>query len=463
MDSFCSALLDRGLVSLDVLDVVLARQLLHGGDAATNILALGFLKENALQRLLADHHEMPAGPKGQLSAPPVDVVALLSKDKLRRLRVFPYKRTSRALHLAVDEPLSAEAEQELRAVVELQLRPTLVTTLRLVEALWRHCDAEPPRLMANVIETLEEQGRKPLLAPAGIYRRMSEAPDGVRVSHQQPGGKVLQPLSEPVRSEAPSPDSQGMWLDRFVQAQGRRETVELPPNSSTTVPPSVPPGLLATAASASSPSTVNRPFTVTIPAVGIEGHGDAASLADSSRDDALAPFGPSVPPPPLFRHRGPLDVATAVSFLHECDDVELVLRVVARFARQYFERLLVFAVQGEAAEVRLAHGVGSPAPRLLLDLTVPSMFRRASAAGSPVLGLLSGQGADAAVRDALGSGLPPRTAAVIPMAIRGRIIVLVYVDDLEDAVTAESVAAVHAFCETAATEMARIVVSRKRQ
>ena len=460
MDSFCSVLVDRGLVSLDALDAALWLQLLGGGDVVSNVLAAGGLKENTLQRLLAEHFELPAGPRGQLPLPPSDVATLVSTEVMRRLRVFPYKRAFRTLNIAVDAPLGSDAERELRALVPLQLRPTIVNSVRLDEALWRHSGIEPVPHLKRLIESLAEsapRGPDVLVVEVRKYRRMSEFPGGVRVSQTRSVDSSASSRDAPMPSEGPAPDSPGLWLDRLVQA--RRDAHDASP-SPPSEPPTTPLDSIRAGMAASFRHGTRPPLSVTIPAASFDPPVDAPAVA-ISMSEALAGLRALSPPGLGFRHRGPLDATVALAFAREAKDCGVVLQIVARFTQQYFERVLVFVVAGEVAEVRLSHGTGDRTSGLLVPLSRGSLLGRARFAGVPLTGRLGDEANDELLRVALGEGDAPPAAAVVPIAFGGRVVALVYGDDLDVPVTGAAVGDVQRFCSLAATEMARIVTAQK--
>jgi hypothetical protein len=494
MESICSALLARELVSLDALDAALEWQMLHGWDVATSLLALGSLKEGAVLRLLSDFHELPIGPKGRLPELSDEILALVPPSVMLRLNVYPYKRTSRSLHLAVSAPLSAEVELELRELAELQLRPAIVPAVRLVEALAAFCGGPRPPALEVALERLPADApsiRGSARGAGAPYRRMSEAPDGVRVSRQQAAGAAFGPLTRPVQTEGPAPDSQGNWLDRLGDdgVVGHAEPLEMPstiPPSAASSPresgsstassepavssranpwladlvegatlPPTPRSVTSSTEALPAPSPTRRSFVATVPAPGAA-TGSTTTTREGLASDAPAPPKPSV----AFRHRGPLPAREALAFARKAEDVDVVLQVLARFTRQYVERLLVFAVEGESAEVRLAHGVGGAAPSLLVRLDDDGLLARALQSGDPVLAPLGTSPSDRAVARVLPSvAAAPSVAMAVPLTLRGEVVVILYGDDLDEPVSLEAATAVAELGSLAVEEMARIVLS----
>ncbi|MBM4357108.1 MAG: hypothetical protein FJ096_03275 [Deltaproteobacteria bacterium] len=490
MESICSALLARDLVSLEVLDSALEWQMLHGWDVPTGLLALGALKESAVLRLLSEFHELPVGPKGCLPELPEEVLALLPPSAMLRLNVYPYRRTSRTLHVAVSAPLSAEVEQELRALTELQLRPAIVPAVRLAEALARSCQGARSPVLDVALERLSADvpsARGSARGGAAGYRRMSESPKGVRVSRQQPGGVAYNPLTVPPHTEGPAPDSQGNWLARLSDADRDGEPSTLPPGrssepddgawSSRPPRPEPPPsranpwlagiGDLATTERSPESREVPESSRAVPPARGslVPTIPAPSAQAPSDVPAPLTRRAPSTPPSaaplavPAFRHRGPLPPREALAFARKAEDVDVVLQVVARFARQYVERLLVFAVEGEVAEVRLAHGLGG-AVDLLVRLDDHGLLAHAMRSGEAVLAPLGEAPSDRALAGMLARRTPGSSVAMaVPLALRGKVVVLLYGDDIDEPVGLDASTAVSELGALAVEEMARIVVA----
>jgi hypothetical protein len=320
---------------------------------------------------------------------------------------------------------------------------------------------------------------------------MSEAPDGVRISRQQPGGAAPLLPSQPVPSDAPAPDSQGLWLDAFVFERGHAIPSTLPPSRPSVAPSasSVPGSEVSSSTLDVYPSSLEPRGFVIAPTLPPESMGtpelvDTEGVRIEFADVEVAGSVPTVPAPGAprltdrgraagivpsvdaatciertFAHRGPLSATEALAFARAAEEVKLVLQIVARFARQYFERLVVFAVEGETAEARLAHGTGPRTPLLLIDLSGDGLLARAARTGAPFVGDLTSDSADVALRASLGGLDGGAPVAVLPMTLRGQVIVLLYLDDLGLPVDRDGLAAVEELCELAAEEMARILLA----
>ena len=142
MTTLSQLLLEREHATFSELESSIANQALHGGHLATNLLELGVVNENALQRVLSEHHQLPVGPKGRLPKVTSDLEERLPRDVALRYHVFPIKRTQSTFEIAVCEPLEPTVMEQLEHLIGMSLRVSVVTPLRLREALATARDGE---------------------------------------------------------------------------------------------------------------------------------------------------------------------------------------------------------------------------------------------------------------------------------------------------------------------------------
>jgi hypothetical protein len=161
-----------------------------------------------------------------------------------------------------------------------------------------------------------------------------------------------------------------------------------------------------------------------------------------------------------FRHRGPFTRAQAELAVSQAHDIQSVLEVLVRYARQFFERTVLLTVQGEFASLRLAHGLGAKLASFRVRLDAPSVMREAFQSGDPVVRPLARDGIDGFIKRELAVG--DRRVAVIPLSIRERTVAMFYGDDRDDGVDRDAVADVTDFTEICAQEVTRIIVRKKR-
>lgn len=490
MQSFSTLIATREAASLAEVESGIAHQVLHGGHLGTNLMDLGVIDENELQELLGEQYELPLGPEGKLPPVKPKLEARLPKAFGRRHHVVPLRVTGDWLDVAGAVPLEDAARAELEKQCGVPVRVLVVTPVRLHEALQRWCGLPLTERERWLLDALAA-GRSPsrersgtvrqkaaaLFPTAAPYRRMSEHPDGITPSSRQP---------DPSR---PTPPFGAQRQTRPEGLAGESGTLQPGESSSSSLGSSVAPssGPPASATSSAAPRSeapedggnrITQPYT--------EGEGEEGEDGDKRdtqpwRDDGSEADGPMSMPsefrsslsdtPPSeeakmheehrrFRHRGPFTRAQAELAVSQAPDVHFVLEILLRYARQFFERSIVFVVNDTLAELRLAYGLGRELSKLSLPLDEDGLLGEAWSTGDPVVRPLGDDNVDGVLRDKLRIDGDQRVAA-IPLCIRERVVALFYGDDRGDGVDKSAVADVTDFTEICAGEVTRVILSRK--
>jgi hypothetical protein len=520
--SLAQLIVERGAASLADVEASIENQVVFGGDLGTNLVEVGALKENTLHRLLSDYHEMPIGPQGRLPDLAPELDDLITRESMARYRVYPIKRTRRTLHVATARPLDPETERKLQIEAGLQLRALVVTPLRLAEALARSCGLGMRARDHRLVKQLEagikpervrtEQVRSvipPMFATVAPYRRMAEHPEGILPSSRQPkprrpeGGEATPPetldgvgpgpasRSSRPPSSAPPPSARSAAISSAPPAsapasarpissvpstprpspseppttkqEGKRVTQPYPDEVASSLPPSDggPDSEIALADADAEgkrdtqPWRDDEPDSMDEPALSLRGEFDRSLSEAPPSDDAKIHEEHRA-----FRHRGPFTRAQAELAVSQADEVQAVLEILVRYARQFFERTVLLVVQGEQATLRLAHGLGIKLASFRVPLEPPSVMCEAYETGDPVVRPLGADGVDAFIKRELAVG--GRRVAVIPLSIRERVVAIFYGDDRDEGVDRDAVADVTDFTEICAQEVTRIIVRRKR-
>jgi hypothetical protein len=469
--------LERGVATLIDIEAAIENQIACGGHLATSLIEVGGMKEGSLQRLLADHYQMEIGPRGRLVAPPEP---LLPPAVLLRHRVVALERSATALTVASDRPLDTDTRAQLAQSAGLAIRPLLVTAIRLAEALADHAGApisERERWLLGALNTGTAPSRAFSRASTerrvqqafpvnAAYRRMSEHPKGIIPSQRQPTR-----ASEAVASSSLDPH-EATPHGGFRPPRGHRT---LDPADSESFSSNPPASTEDTSDAGEGTGRITQPY----------GEAEEGEKRDTQpwRDDDVEDTPPvsvtgefkaslSEAPPSAearileehrrFRHRGPFTRPQAELAASQAPDVHMVLEILVRYARQFFERTVLFVVSGDWAELRFSHGLSMSLATLKLSLREePSVLREANQSGDPVVRALSHDGVDAILRNKLGI-TGKQKVAVVPLAIRERVVAIFYGDDSTDGVDRDAVADVTDFIEICAAEISRLIISRKR-
>ena len=181
-------------------------------------------------------------------------------------------------------------------------------------------------------------------------------------------------------------------------------------------------------------------------------------VADEAPAEPAAAVGHAEQPAPP----GPLGREAAERLLGEAEDVHQTLEIFGRFAQQFFARVLLLAVQGGRAEVRVGHGVSAEAKALALTLAEPSLIKHAHDTAQIVVDRLGSEGLDGALRAALPAGDQIEVVA-IPILVRQRVVAVLYADDAGDNVDRDAVAEVAGFANVVGNAIATLIVRRKRE
>ena len=344
----------------------------------------------------------------------------------------------------------------------------LVTPLRLREALCRYADLPISEREQWLLDALNS-GRRPqreapgadvrrraaaLFPAAAPYRRMSEHPEGIATSSRQP------------RPRRRAVDRDGPASDRGRDGFGDHDTGTLHPGDSRPTSSDVP-----------DPGRITQPYATAADDDG-EGKRDTQPWRDKT-PDADGPVSmpsefnrslSSTPPSAearihehhrRFRHRGPFTRAQAELAVSQALDVHMVLEILVRYARQFFERCVLFVVTDDTAVLRLANGFGMELANLRLPLEEESLLSEAFQSGDPVVRTLHPEGFDPVIAGTL--NVPRRQpVAAIPLCIRERVVAIFYGDDGADGVDGAAVADVTDFTEICASEVTRVILAHKR-
>lgn len=166
---------------------------------------------------------------------------------------------------------------------------------------------------------------------------------------------------------------------------------------------------------------------------------------------------------PTIVERVRVSRAQAEQQIGEAVDRDAILSVVMAYAAQRMSYVALFVVQGEVAEGLDARGSGTAAAavrRVGVPLDATGVFRAARERGAPVVGALNSSGTDAIVKQELGRE-GADTVAVIPIHIGGRVVLLLWADQGNQALDLAAVDELTAVCGLAADGFERIIRDKK--
>ncbi|WP_437639891.1 hypothetical protein [Sorangium sp. So ce854] len=150
-----------------VVEEAIARQVLHGGDLATNVLELGAVRERELTSLLAESLGLPPAV-GRLRPASPEVLRVVPVDLAVEHRVFPLDvrtdleaaatgapQPEATLVLATAEPLAPAVAEGLSLTLGVSLRQLAAPLVRIRQALAEHYGIALERRMSRLVKQLD--------------------------------------------------------------------------------------------------------------------------------------------------------------------------------------------------------------------------------------------------------------------------------------------------------------------
>jgi hypothetical protein len=136
------ALVQDGLMTREQLKLVLERQVIFGGKIGTNIVELRIMEEEQLAAFLGKFFKVPVADASLLDAVAEETIACISGKIADKYKVVPFKKERHRLHVAMLNPRSMAAVDELRFITGYDVIPHVVTELRLVHAMEKYYGVE---------------------------------------------------------------------------------------------------------------------------------------------------------------------------------------------------------------------------------------------------------------------------------------------------------------------------------
>ncbi len=383
----------------------LARQTLYGGDLITNLLEVApppATEELALTAALAESLELAAASVDALRSPDESAVSRVPRHVAEEHGFVPIAIRDGAIVIALAEPLSEVAHDEVEAALGANVIQEAAPIVRLRQALERAYGVEMDRRT----------------------RRLAAILDGR------------------------SPDA---------TARGRSMIPDLPDD------PMAPDVSLTPTPIAASPS---RPPPATTIRTARPGADALKWFVRSARSDpAPTPDQPPPSMPSTRRRRGPFTRADAEKVFVDPQSTDAVLGAVLEFAQQFFAYVALFLVHEDLAEGWDAAGPGAAGDRVRkmgVPLDLPSAFASARTTRTQQLGPRARDGLDAVIasdleRPAFGDAL------VAPVVVGKRVVALLYADDAGEAIDATEVADVIATIANAGAALARMILKKKKR
>lgn len=447
MKTLGASIVQRGIATVGDVEEALARQVMYGGDLATNLLELASVSEGELTELLAQSHGLRPAPRGELPSSPEGVRRLVPGDLAFRHGLYPLAEEAGTLTVAVAEPLAREVDQDLSFALGVSIVQLAAPLVRIRQALARDylqpLDKRTARILTKLTgqpASLSEPPRVDLSAlprhetlPPSVYAR----DDSVDLEAATAPPPEVYPILDPNTQKLVTPTNQDAGSESRSAPSFTTEDAAPEPRV------------------ADEPRGQARVTTAPPTLEGAQALRTAArAIAQRSKQDDDKPH----------RRLGPYTAADAERDLMGADDRDDVLNAFFDFAAQYFEYCALFVMHGDLAEGRDARGPGA-SPELVralgIPLDLPSAIATVYERGKWQLVRLTGGGIDVGLAKDLKRESGPQ-CLLLPIIMRKRCVLILYGDHGEGDVRLSDVGDVISFAPLVASGLERVILKRKR-
>lgn len=441
--SFSSLIVQREIATIRQVEEALARQVLYGGDLATNLLEVAPIEEGTLLGALAESMGREPASPGTLPAPSPEALRLIPQDLASQKSILPLVLEGDTLVLVTSELYPKEEEEQLAFALGVKVVTKVAIHPRVREAITSAYGVPLDRRMERLLGKLRDRD-------AGV--------DSGRASQ----------FSEPPPLEPPRPQPQSAPPFKLSPAYGT-PVVKLPSRTQTNMGFPLPPRVLEIPIGEQAHPEVHAAVTVPPSEAAID-------LRKQTGPHAVdASFAVTAPPArtflkatqnavrPVRRRRGPLTFDIAKEELEAAADRDTLLDLFFEFARQYFDYSALFIAHGDLAEGRDAFGDGASREQVVgigVPLDLPSMFQSARDKREAVFTVLSAEGVDGILAHDL-ERKPGIEAVAMPVLVRGRAVAVLYADAGESGIDREAIREVTTFASMAGQGFERLIVRKK--
>ncbi|MCS6799859.1 MAG: hypothetical protein NZ898_15315 [Myxococcota bacterium] len=447
MSALTSLLVRDRVVPVQKIEEAIQRQVVSGGDLETVLLELDAVPENVLAAYRAVLVGMLPATRDEVMRVARDVVRLVPREVAERHRLVPLSAEGRTLVVAVSAPLPRADHEQLSFLLGHELSYRLATDVRIAAALAHHYGVEPTQRQRRLLERLRtrDAGPVPFVRPPSSGRldalQSAQIPSKAATGLQTDGADdVEQPRPpQPYGADGgPGAGDHARPRERVEPAArgsvvGVARVVGVGPDRS---------GAGSDTLTAAGPDGTREARTGTAP--------DGAS---SHRFRVWSPL--------PWQPRGPMSAKVAVERFTAATSPDEVLDVLLAFCRQYVHACALFTVAGEQAESRrfaVASGEAT-VPSVRVALGGHGAFARVRRTGQPAVVDLRDDG-DAEVARTLGRS-DAQPAVIVPVVLRGRVVVLIYGDLGGASFTTAEVPELLAIAPRAADAFGRLIAQRK--
>ena len=446
MSALSSLLVQDQVLSVTHVEQALQRQVIFGGDLATNLLELGLVDEVVLADYLGRVLRLPVYPAEYLMAVDQGVLRMMPWKVATEHRIVPVKVHGDKMVIAAAGPVPRGALDEASFLLGMELIPNLVLEFRLAMALNRYYGVQMPARLASLQRKIApdfEVDASPVVAPP------TEGTTLLKSAEEADAGADEEPAS-PEGGEPARPDTTDKMI--VVESTTRKadradeETLKFitgSPESTSRV---------VSVLKESAAREREAPF-----AAPEKPAPERVAVPPATSSDPPEPDLTSLPAPLLLRQ------SKALELLEEASGRDEILDLFLKFASQAFEFSVLMVVHGKSAQGRQAVFRGRPpipAEQVSVPLEEGGMFANVYETKGYHLGPPTRGDSETSFFASLGREAP-RSCALLPVVLRSRVILLFYGDSGEKGVKANRVAKLAEFARTVAGAFEKLLLKQK--
>lgn len=146
-------LVSSGLVSKDQIDLALTEQRQNGGRLGSNLVKLGFVKEEQITQFLGQQFRLPTVNLAKVAIDS-NVLKLISAEVAQKYQVIPLSKIGRVLTLAMANPADFPAIEDIKFLTGCEVQPVVAAETSISKALERFYGVSDSSL-AKIIDEMK--------------------------------------------------------------------------------------------------------------------------------------------------------------------------------------------------------------------------------------------------------------------------------------------------------------------
>ncbi len=456
-----SVLVQREVATMRQVEEALARQVVYGGDLATNLLEVALVDEEALTGLIAEAAHIAPAPAGELPMAP-EPAQLIPLEVAAKRGIVPIALEGEILVLAVIEPMPPDLEEQLMFALGVAIEQRAAPAVRVHQAIARLYRQPLDTRMRRLVARLSGQGPPSGMTPMPTTSVVAPGPARVPSPFPRRPTTGTPPLGTPLARIALADRGDRSGIEKVGSAPAPASSAPSRRRSSGALPAIQVAVALPESAECETHPVTSGPDAETQSRI-LESVPPPTPILPERRAGLLQR---DVPPSvrTARRRRGPITLDAAKQEIIDLSERDAVLGLLFDFARQFFDYAALFLVHGDIAEGRDAFGAGATRERVLgigVPLDFPSLMATARERREAIVGTAPAAGLDAVLLADLQRPLDAQLA-VVPIAVRKRVVAL-FLGDCGDAVVErDDLDQVKALTAVVGRALERIIVQRKR-